>query len=115
MKYVHPGYKTLSVLRYIDDLIINDDVKSISDLTKENRLYLSGLLLKTEPLTEILNFISQNDNDEKFRDLLVNCLVDPMKERDDFFMKMLFSFSEDYYEPMIESILNERLDHYATF
>lgn len=117
MKYVHPDYKTKEVIQYIDDLIVNGNVKSVSDLTLLNRIELSGMLLKTEQLTEILNFISQNDNDEKFRDSLVECMCSKTFPPDKAmsFLGKVISFSEDYYEPTIESILNERLDHYATY
>lgn len=116
-KFVHADYKTKEVLSYIDDLIINDDVESISDLTEKNRMELSAMLLKTEPLTELLNFLSETAHDERFRDNLVDFMFVPDFHENmarDFTYKVA-GFALDYYEPMIESILNERLDDIAIF
>lgn len=115
MKYVHPDYKTKSVTDYIDILIHDGNVESISDLTLIEKAKLSGLLLKNEPLTEILNFISQNDHDEKFRDILSKLMTDRGIYDQLELLQSLSNWSIDYYEPMIESILNERLDDIATF
>lgn len=114
MKYVHPDYKTKEVIDCIDDLILNGNVESISDITFLQKSHLSGMLLHSEPLTEILNFISQNDNDENFKQIMVLSLIDPKNnELKQALADRLKDFSVDYYEPMIESILNERLDEIA--
>jgi len=115
MKYVHPDYKTKEVIDYIDYAIVNAKIESISDLNLMQKGVLSGMLLKTENIHDVLNFISQNDHDEKFKDLLSKCMIKTGVYDQLDVLQNLAHWLIDYYEPMIESILNERLDDIATF